>query len=97
MYSLITKHPSLTFRYVITISAARGFYIMRVGCLSIFCQVSPNPYTRIDKQPTIEVSYLCLACCYKVGDFNRKRHFSSFQYCMPQQGTHKYTPFSVLL
>ena len=31
MYSLITKHPSLTSRYVITISAAKGFYIMRSG------------------------------------------------------------------
>lgn len=35
MYSLITKHPSLTSRYVITISAAKGIYTMRSG-LSVY-------------------------------------------------------------
>lgn len=55
MYSLITKHPSLTSRYVITISAAKGFYIMRSGLPVYFLSGVAKPlYTH--RQAT---HYLC--------------------------------------
>ena len=41
------------------------------------CQVSPNPYTYADSHPpmTMDGLGLCPVCSYKVGDFNKKRHF----------------------